>query len=213
MLLDGVNDYIENTSGFITAYPFSVSVWIKAGKITGTQGIVMFGNSATTTTYYGIQLVNAKPSIVVRNTRARTATSTTALTAGKRYHLVGVFNSTTDRRLYLDGVQTASNTNNVSFSATNPQWRIGRYVGSTTNYFSGNIDEVHIYNKALSTAEINELYMIPPTFDALTTYTGTPTLYGEYTPKMYDVSLVISGTTYQTTGDGTGKWKTLPMIT
>lgn len=30
---------------------------------------------------------------------------------------------------------------------------------------------------------------------------------------MYLPTLVISGTTYPTTGDGTGKWKTLPMIT
>ena len=55
--------------------------------------------------------------------------------------------------------------------------------------------------------------MIPPTFDVQTAFTGTPTLYGELPPKMRDVSLIISGITYQTTGANNGKWKTLPMIT
>jgi hypothetical protein len=33
--------------------------------------------------------------------------------------------------------------------------------------------------------------MIPPTFDTQTAFTGTPTLYGELTPKMYNINLVI----------------------
>ncbi|MBU0626502.1 hypothetical protein KKG31_03800 [Patescibacteria group bacterium] len=36
-------------------------------------------------------------------------------------------------------------------------------------------------------------------------------MYGTFPDEMYDVSLVISGTTYPTTGDGTGKWKSLPL--
>jgi len=37
MGFNGTSQYIENTSGFITAYPFTISAWVKVGKVTGTQ--------------------------------------------------------------------------------------------------------------------------------------------------------------------------------
>lgn len=85
--------------------------------------------------------------------------------------------------------------------------------GSADRYFSGAIDEVRIYGAGITSSQIQNIYLIPPTFSPLTTYTGTPILYGVFTPKMFQVNLVISGITYTTTGDGAGKWKTLPMIT
>lgn len=86
-------------------------------------------------------------------------------------------------------------------------------MSTSTNYFSGDIDEVRVYNTALTTGERQNILMISPTFDTLTTYTGTPTLYGALSPKMYSINLVISGNTYSTTGDGPGRWKTNPFIT
>jgi len=59
IFVDGNGDYIQNTSGFITGYPFTISAWIKTSRVNVTQTIAMFGNSATNTTYYGIRLVNA----------------------------------------------------------------------------------------------------------------------------------------------------------
>jgi len=137
------------------------------------------------------------------------------MTANKRYHVIGVFASTTSRTIYVDNANpVVGSTQAVTFVSTNPRRRIGATPGSsTTNYFSGNIDEVRVYSGILSTGYRQNIFMIPPTFDPLTTFTGTPTLYGELTPKIQTVSLVISGITYATTGDGQGRWKTLPIIT
>jgi len=104
-----------------------------------------------------------------------------------------VFASETDRRIYVDAGTPGQSTTGVVFSSNNPRRTVGRRAGSIiTNFFSGNIDEVRVYNTALSAAEISGLYMDPPTFDILITYTGTPTLYGELTPKMHEINLVIS---------------------
>ncbi|HBB04544.1 TPA: hypothetical protein DCZ39_06765 [Patescibacteria group bacterium] len=98
----------------------------------------------------------------------------------------------------LDATQTTS----VSFStSTSNRMTIGRMGDSSPDrYLNGAVDEVRVYDKALSQTEIDSLYMIPPTFDVQTAFTGTPTLYGEFTPKMRNVSLIINGTTYATTG-------------
>ena len=79
----------------------------------------------------------------------------------------------------MDNTNPATNTQNATFSTTNPRRRIGRHPGtSTTNYFNGDIDEVRVYNKALTTEERQAIFMVPPTFDTQTAFTGTPTLYG-----------------------------------
>jgi subtilisin-like proprotein convertase family protein len=77
---------------------------------------------------------------------------TGALTANVWTHLAGTYDGTTER-LYLNGVQVASRaqTGNILTSA-NPLTIGGdSFYGQ---YFSGMIDEVRIYNRALSAAEI-----------------------------------------------------------
>jgi len=89
---------------------------------------VSIGNSATTTTYWGIELSNGKPSIVARKTSSYVGSSPEALVPGRRYYIVGVFNSATQRFVYVNGVRHAANTSSVTLSTTNQQVRIGRYV-------------------------------------------------------------------------------------
>lgn len=55
--------------------------------------------------------------------------------------------------------------------------------------------------------------MVAPSYSPLTTFTGTPTLYGSLPAKISSVSLVISGNTYTTTGAGNGQWKTNAFTT
>ena len=155
---NGTSQYIERADMALTAYPFTFAAWINTDTIAGTDAIIQIGNSATTTTYYGIQLLNWAPSIVARNTTAYTATSAHVISPWTWYHVVGVFTSATSRTLYVNGVQEGTNATSTTFVNTNQQVRVGRYVGASTNYFDGYIDDTRIYNKALTAAEITTLY-------------------------------------------------------
>ena len=75
----------------------------------------------------------------------------------KRHHIVGVMED--KAYLYLDGslVNSVSITGNIDFSAYFNWLRIGRPTASI-RYMKGLIDEVHIYNRALSPSEILALY-------------------------------------------------------
>ena len=73
------------------------------------------------------------------------------------YHIALVYNDT-DMRIYINGVLDSNGANNpATYSAgiadKSSEFRIGAR-GNGDNFFSGNIDEVIVFNRALSAAEI-----------------------------------------------------------
>ncbi len=215
MLFNGSRQITRNTTPAITSYPFTISAWVRPDRVNIVQGIVAIGRSTTNNIYYGLMMNSTTFQAVARNTTSRTANGTIAAQAGKWYHVVGVFSSPTSRTIYVNGVQWATNTVSVTLNTISQQRTVGKLPGTATNRFSGAIDEVRIYNRALSATEIQNLYMIPPTFDAQTAFTGTPILYGTLPPKITQIDVVISGVTLTTTtiGAGTGKRRTWPYAT
>jgi hypothetical protein len=79
-----------------------------------------------------------------------TGTANTALNAWT--HLAATYDGTT-QRLYVNGVQVASKAVSGALTTSNGALRIG---GNSVwgEYFAGLIDEVRIYNKALTAAQI-----------------------------------------------------------
>jgi len=84
-------------------------------------------------------------------------TSTISLTAGNWYHIVGVYDSTnTKLKIFVNGIKTEV-TASGSATDTNDIFSIGA-EGSNGQYFDGLIDDVAIFNRALTDAEIQEIY-------------------------------------------------------
>ncbi len=92
---------------------------------------------------------------------------------GNWHHVATTFDGTT-RRIYLNGVQVASDVPG-SNGATAANFRIG----STNNseYFSGTIDDVALYNNALSASEVQFLAAggSPVAGPSITSFTASPT--------------------------------------
>ncbi len=78
------------------------------------------------------------------------------------HHVAAVCDTVSDNLiLYVDGAQAAIDTAaRDPFSSTNPAntIAIGAYTASTPSYFTGTIDDVRIYNRALSPQEVADLY-------------------------------------------------------
>ncbi|HEX2750159.1 MAG TPA: LamG-like jellyroll fold domain-containing protein, partial [Verrucomicrobiales bacterium] len=72
---------------------------------------------------------------------------------GNWHHVATTYDGTT-RKIYLDGVQVQSDTPGAN-GATAANFRIG--LTYNAEYFSGTLDEVYIYNNALSAAEVQSL--------------------------------------------------------
>lgn len=83
--------------------------------------------------------------------------STTAISAAVWHHIAGTFDGTTIK-VYIDGALAGSNPAPANLHIGNREGPL--YIGSTTNYanndeFGGLIDQVELYDQALSLAEIN----------------------------------------------------------
>ncbi|MCR4330073.1 MAG: DUF2341 domain-containing protein [Candidatus Roizmanbacteria bacterium] len=82
---------------------------------------------------------------------------------------------------YLNGVQTATGTgSSATVSTNNLPLRIGNWASTGGRQFNGSIDEVRIYNRALSPTEVRALYSWAPGPVAYYNFdegTGTTTTY------------------------------------
>ena len=74
------------------------------------------------------------------------------------YHIVGVYTSG-DQRLYIDGVEVASSTATDTITYYAQEVWIGRANYTYTDLCK--IDEVRIYDTALTASEIKALYLYP----------------------------------------------------
>jgi hypothetical protein len=85
-----------------------------------------------------------------------TITATTAVTVGKHYHFVGVFNGTTTT-IYVNGVaETTQTMTNQPPRITSSQMEIGRY--NTTYPSASRIPVTRFYDKPLTALEVKNNY-------------------------------------------------------
>ena len=89
-------------------------------------------------------------------------TSTTVVTPGTWYHVVGLAQSNGEINLYINGVEQARLGGLGTLWAGGNQYRLGSSYGpygSVTQYFTGDLDEVAVYSRTLSAAEITDHYL------------------------------------------------------
>ena len=111
----------------------------------------------------------SKGSILLENYDfANVHSNSNSWTAGQWHYLVGTFSTVTGMKMYIDGVlqtSTSSNTGRYNHDFTEQAF-IGAHTASPGDpnclngcrFFNGIIDEVLIYNRALSAPEVATLY-------------------------------------------------------
>jgi len=109
--------------------------------------------------------INSSNKLEVRlglDTTSPTITSTNAVvTADGEFHDVCVVRSGNNWKFYIDGVldSTKSQSGTIRYASSTPQAHIGaEYVTSVKYFFNGYVDDVATFNRALTDAEVLELY-------------------------------------------------------
>jgi hypothetical protein len=162
---DGVGDYIDTGQIFQSIFrdSFSVSLLVKINAFIGAdenlfavadeQGVNVV--ECWWSAYYSKLLFNyANPS-------GNVSLITSALQSGVWYHIVFIVKNngtTATATLYLNNVMVGTDTETVTMSSytSSDNVLLGCYRG--VELLNGILDDVRLYNKALSVAEINYLW-------------------------------------------------------
>jgi predicted heme/steroid binding protein len=171
IVFDGTNDYVTTTTN-LGANPLpihTISIWFKTSLASGKKLIgIEDQQTGILSTLNDRQIymgTNGKIYYGVYDTAARTITSISTLTDNLWHQAVGVCTGANQILLYIDGVLNSSGVGNGYALYTTSYIRIANYlVGSTwTNgtfqgYYTGNISQTSIYNRALSAQEVLQNY-------------------------------------------------------
>jgi len=160
---DGINDYTNlNPTGINIASEdqFSISAWIKTTTTDTGQMIYGEGNTGSTASVFSYVNSSRLRFFVKNNAGNGPAFSgTTWVNDGQWHHAVFIRRASDDYEIFVDGILEARNSTDSPLPKTINNTRIGSVNYNGTNYYyDGQIDELRIYNRALSSYEIRTLY-------------------------------------------------------
>jgi hypothetical protein len=153
---------------------FSVEAWVKRGSVGGP------GNQVVVSKQGGAWVLMFNPSnqLVLRRAGvADVASSTATVTDTGGWHYVAATKDGASVHLYLDGADVTGTVTNQTMVDNTLPLAIGQ--SSSAGYFNGTIDEVALYNVALTAAQLQNHYWAglppaqPPANSSAPTISGT----------------------------------------
>ena len=191
---DGVDDYMEIYDGRVSsASQGTISAWVRLNTLADGQTVVGYGGGDVGTPgLFGMQVRQNGAEYdlgVIQRTDGGSVDvvrGNTSLSTDKWHHLV-VVSDGSSYSIYVDGSPEALT---VTSGSNQGDWfgdttvaetdksTIGAMMfdGSMTNFIDGIIDDVRIYDRALSAQEISRLYDLGATTHINTTITSNPDL-------------------------------------
>jgi hypothetical protein len=161
LYFDGVNDSVtaNSAASAIATGDVSYSAWFKlSGAASGY--IIDLADAPSNNDVY-LYFDTGTPGALcfqVYNTGFNCADSSqTIWPTGVWHHAVGVFSGVSGQKLYVDGVLVGTNANTSRGSTAATQITLGSEFDGALQ-FNGTIDDVRIYNRALSASEVQNLY-------------------------------------------------------
>ena len=202
---------------------FSISAWIKADNLTNGSPILSKYDQGSTLREWAF-VVQADGHLHFetydededKSNSATTAAGT--VTTATWYHLVVTYDGTDSSagvKFYKDGesVTVSSTSDAAGYTAmqntAQPVW-IGKWNNGSNNYHDGLLDEISVWKKELTQAEVTELYNsgCPEDLRFHTVYKSTATdlvAWWRFETSGVDINMIDTTTTIQDHGGSTAK--------
>lgn len=156
--LDGTNDYISvpTISELNAPTAFSTSLWFRPQGTPSDETILSAGSSTSNRFYLQLQ---SATNIRYGNGSAFDDFTISTVSDTTWYHLATVHNGT-NLEVFLDGTSVGTATVNAPQSGYGTSFHIGAYAVATSPSFkfNGYLDEVAIFDSALSSADVSNIY-------------------------------------------------------
>jgi hypothetical protein len=162
---DGVNDWVTVLDGAAgtpldLTNGMTLEAWVNPATMNGWETIILkerggANSQALSYALYAADGVGAPPSGVVRvGTADRTLRALAALTPGQWAHIATTYDGI-NQRMFINGVEVSSRPQAGNMAVGNQPLRIGGNQVFSGEFYNGLIDNVRIYNRALTAAELS----------------------------------------------------------
>src|SRR3954452_22739808 len=152
---DGATNYMKAGSSTSTSLNLGTAItleaWIKPTALPATGD---FASIVTKPEAYSLQFNGPQLEFTVmqNGVRKRRQAPAGRIVAGQTYHVVGTYDGTT-QKLYVNGAEVASGALSGAASTSSAAVFVGSWDG-TQEFLKGAIDDVAIYGKSLSAAQV-----------------------------------------------------------
>jgi hypothetical protein len=143
--------YLALGTAFNPAGDFTIEAWASRTATSSTRYVLSKGTSSAG--FHLSETGAGAPVFRVTTTGGTVTLTAPAVSAGAWHHLAATVAGTT-ATLYVDGVAAAAASVSGTPKTTTNTLLAGRYSGSSTGSWSGGLDEIAVYGRALSAAEV-----------------------------------------------------------
>lgn len=177
------------------ALPFTLSIWVKTTDATAANHAALYLGDATFDHYYAVGTSATHiPQMIGRNTAVVATVGPSTVNEGMWHNLVAVYSAVNSRSFYVDGKLVGTSTTSVP-AVTLTRFGVGALTRSTqTDAFSGMLDEVGMFDTALTGAEAALINAFPR-------YDNVPLSDSDYA-----LALNVFNTQSGTVDTGTWEW-------
>jgi hypothetical protein len=157
---DGVDDYINlgNPASMNIDGQVSIEAWVNFQAADGIRNVVAHGYTRSPDAEVSLRVQDGRYEVGSWDGTSHKAWyNIPAKDLGRWVHLAGTYDGTA-WRLFRNGVEVASTAEATGAVSVNGNWAIGARGTGTERFYQGLLDEVAIYNQALSPQEIQNHY-------------------------------------------------------
>ena len=180
MSFNGTDQYVDAGSASLNSNEGAVLAWIKTSYTSDFQIITAIDNQLQCRV-----LTTGEIRLILYHGGSFTTLNSTGLVNDCDWHHVAFTYNSSGMNIYIDGSSISTSVDVTPLTTATDNFLIGarRISGTLSKYFNGSIDEVAIFNKALSASKIQQIY------DATSVVNGVPQTANLFTGRL-DSSLV-----------------------
>lgn len=168
----------SNASKFNVTSGLTISAWVYLNGTSTEKAIVAKWSGSQTQDQYILMTNSSNKVLFAIGTPTVSASgiaSNSTLNASTWYHIVATWDNTGTHKIYINGVLDKTSTL-TNFTTINTSTALPLYIGKSGDNFAprlmnGSVDDVLLYNRALSASEIQQIYTEPnPIIDGLVSH-------------------------------------------
>ena len=155
-VFNGSSSVITTSLDIDTLTNYTISMWVNPSSLDKFFGGTI--NSAAQNGIYFYLDSGGTVRFVERTTTSTTLTSTDTISINTWNHLVFVRDGSTNYIYINNGTPVSTSNSNITNSIGFTLGRGGEYIPANTAYYNGSIDQARIFNRALDSGEVTQLY-------------------------------------------------------